>query len=158
MRIYHSSHHKNLKIISPQRTLSHDKYIGDFVFATYNKKLAVMYLATKGVGILMNPKKSDMTIVICANEKEYLINDRGGAIYELTDDEFFVSPQSGLGDYERVSKKPVKPQNTTLYDSSVTAFLNHGIKIYFVDEEMFNILVLNPKQSEIIRTLTPYKL
>jgi len=156
MTLYHSSQKKNLKLLIPQKTLSHDKYIGDFVFATYNKYLAIMYLATKGVGILMNPKKPDMTIVICANEKEYLITDKGGAVYEMTDDGFFDSPQSGLGEYEKVTKKPVKPLKKVIFESSIDALVNNGVKVYFVNAKMFNSLIINPKQSEIIRSLSPY--
>lgn len=47
--LYHASAQKNLKVLKPQRTLFHDEYIGDFVFATSDRRMAAMYLATKGV-------------------------------------------------------------------------------------------------------------
>jgi len=155
MRLYHSSQKKNLILLTPQRTISHDKYIGDYVFATYDKKLAVMYLATKGVAVLMNSKMSN--IVICSDKKEYLNKDKGGAVYEIEDGHFVDTPQNGLSEYEKVSTKPVKPLKKTIYASSIKAFLTFGIKIYFVDQKTFNSLIFNPNQAEIIETLMPYK-
>ena len=72
MKLYHASPIKNLKLIKPQKTISHDKYIGDFVFATKYKKLALMYMLPKGFPILMNVKSKNPYVVICADAKKSL--------------------------------------------------------------------------------------
>ncbi len=67
MELYHASPIKNLKLIKPQKTISHNKYIGDFVFATKYKKLALMYMLPKGFPILMNAQSKNPYVVICAD-------------------------------------------------------------------------------------------
>jgi hypothetical protein len=91
-------------VLEPKRTLSKDKYIGDFVFATQNKVLAIMYLTTRGFATLMNSNSRNPNIVICADKDDYLKRDSGGAIYELPSALFIESPQKELSDYELVSK------------------------------------------------------
>src|SRR4051812_29088282 len=68
--LYHASTNSELTVLEPQRTLSKDKYIGDFVFATKDKLLAVMYLIPKGYGSIMDTKSKPPKILICANESE----------------------------------------------------------------------------------------
>lgn len=62
--LYHSSTEKDLRVISPQRTLSKDKYIGDFVFATADPAYSAMYLVPKGLKTLMHSSTDDRWIVI----------------------------------------------------------------------------------------------
>lgn len=155
--LYHASPHTNLSVIKPKHTLSKDKYIGDYVFATADHRLATMYLATKGVATLMNTDKG-LWIAICCNEAKYLNQDRGGAIYELPADTFSETPQRGLSDYELVSKAPVKPINKTINKKSLDAMLDLGINIYFVDALTFEKLVADKnKRPKILSTLHPYR-
>lgn len=64
MTLYHASNIKDLDVITPQPTKSNNVLIGDFVFATENKLLAIMYLANKGIAVMMNPEKDNPTIII----------------------------------------------------------------------------------------------
>lgn len=153
MILYHASSNKNLKLITPQPTMSNDVLIGNYVFATEYLLLAIMYLANKGVPVMMNPEKDNPTIVISANEKDYINNDIGGAIYELDGEHFKETPQEDLSDFEKVSTTPIKPMSCTDYASSLKAMQDFGIKIYFVDEEQFKNLINNPKQKELITFL-----
>lgn len=155
--LYHASTNKNLELIKPKPTLSKDKFIGDFVFATKDKILATMYLATKGYATLLGPRDTPPNIVICADEKEYLKNDKGGAIYELPSDSFKDSPQKGLTDFELVSKSAVTPLSKVVYESSLEAMKKLGIEIRFVDQRTFDSLVNSPNQKELIRKLPLYE-
>jgi hypothetical protein len=156
MILYHASDKNNLDVISPKPTLSRDVHIGDYVFATENEILAKMYLANKGLAILMEPDEKQPTIVICSDKESYIKNDIGGTIYELNDESFIESPQKELSSYEKVSTEPVKPITKNKHESSLKAMKEAGIKIYFVDEKTFNNLIGNPKQKEIIKTLESY--
>jgi len=156
MFLYHASQIKNLKIIKPQRTLSNNQYIGDFVFATKDIKLATMYLATKGLYTLMETD-NEPHIVIVSDVKDYLKNDKGGAIYTLPSEGFIKTPQKGLEKYELVSKKAIKPVDIKVYAKSLDAMKEMGIKIYFVDMDTFNKINQPNKGQKIISSLKSYK-
>ncbi len=157
MQLYHASQITNLSKIVPQPTLSHDKYIGDYVFATANFKLALMYLVPKGIGILMNVKANKPNIVIASNVKILQSKDRGGAIYILSDEKFEKSPQQEIGEYEMVCKSEVKPIDKILYKSVLNALTSNQIEVRFVSKSLFNELINNPKQDQIIKTIKPYQ-
>lgn len=157
MVLYHASQRKNLRVITPQKTLSHDKYIGDFVFATKNKKMALMYLVPKGLATLMNPKGPRPNIVICCRPEVFIKKDTGGAVYTLPSDGFRKTPQEGLMDYEMVNDQPVKPLKHVVYDSVITALTSAQISIKFIDEKTFSELIGHPDQERLIDKLANYK-
>lgn len=156
MVLYHASQRKYLSLIKPQSTLSNNKYIGDFIFATKNKMMALMYLVPKGIPILMNPTGPVPDIVICGDVSRFLTKDIGGAIYELSATNFNKTPQEGLSEYEMVSTKPVKPIRKTIYKSTLEALLSAGVQVRFTDETTFYRLIGNPNQKVIIKTLPIY--
>lgn len=156
MNIYHSSPIKNLKIIKPQYTLSHDKYIGNYVFGTKSKRLALMYMLQKGFPRLMKPELPGPYLVICAQKQEILNIDKGGSLYILPSKSFQETPQQGLSKYEMVSLKPVVPIKEIVYPSVISALVKAGINIYFTDESTFQTLINNKYQDEIVKTLPKY--
>jgi len=153
--LYHASPHKNLHVIKPQHTLSRDVYIGDYVFATANKKLAVMYLATKGLYTIMEAGKKPY-IIIRSSPKSYMAHDMGGAIYELQSEGFTQTPQAGLEQYELVSKQVVKPLRKTIYGKSLDAMLAAGITIYFVTHKTLDQLLSCDEVAKMLPDLVPY--
>ncbi len=154
--LYHASQQKKLKVLSPQPTKSHNKYIGDYLFATKNFTLALMYLTPKGISILMEPN-DDSNIIICSNEKSFTKIDKGGAIYSLPADKFMDSPQKDISDYEMVSTAKVEPIKVKIYDSVLVALMSAGIKVRFVNPSLFKDLIGNPTQKELIATLPLYQ-
>lgn len=156
MVLYHASQKNSLKLIMPQPTRSNNMMIGDYVFATSSLLLAKMYLANKGLCVLMEPDIKAPTIVICSDAKSYKKNDKGGTIYELDNKTFIDSPQKELSSYEKVSTVPIAPIGKKTYKSSLDAMQKSGIKVYFVDEAEFNSLIKNPKQKELIKSLEAY--
>ncbi len=162
--LYNASLHKDLELIEPQRTLSRptytgkDKYIGDYVFATKDKRLAAMYLATKGLATLLETEAEFSYIVICSDQAGYIANDKGGAIYELPTDKFSETPQEGLTEYELVSADPIKPLGKIVYEKSLDAMLEHGITVYFVNQKTFDGLmpVGSDKYRAILDLLPSY--
>lgn len=155
--LYHASTNKNLEMIEPQRTLSKDKYIGDYVFATSDRKLAAMYLVTRGTPTLMNTKAEVPRIIICADSTSYIKNDAGGAIYEVPGKSFVKTPQEGLEESELVGKVAVKPVSKKVFATSIDALNEAGVEVYFVNETQFEDIVLNKNEDEIISNLVPYR-
>lgn len=154
--LYHASPVKDLRKIEPKRTLSRDIYIGDYVFATSDIKLAAMYLATKGNAILMNVEAETPVIVICNNPEDYLAHDSGGAIYIVPATTFKKTPQEGLEKSERVSKVAVTPVDKRVYKHSIDAMKETGIVIYFVNQKTFNSLVQAKDEDKILASLQPF--
>jgi hypothetical protein len=156
MFLYHASQHKNLVKITPQKTLSHDKYIGNFVFATANKIMAIMYLSPKGFATLMNPDDSNPDIVVCGTVEDFIKRDLGGAVYKLPSAHFTKTPQKGLSDYEMVSTHTVEPLGKTTYNSALEAMLHAGIEVRFTDAKTFKSLIRNPNQADMIKQISLY--
>lgn len=155
--LYHASPLKNLTLIHSKRTISRDVYIGDFVFATSDKRLSAMYLATKGIEILLDVDSDAPTIVICDKPDNYLKHDKGGAIYVLPSDTFIKSPQLGLEKYELVSKTAVEPRGKVVYKYSLDAMKEVGVVIYFVGQKMFDNLVQAKNEKSFLKKPSPYK-
>jgi hypothetical protein len=151
--LFHASTNKDMDKIKPTRTLSKDRYIGNYIFATSDRILATMYLVTRGNATLMNSKAEPPYVVICADEAEYLKNDKGGAIYELPSETFTVTPQKELSEYELVSRQSVNPLTKITYEKSLDAMLGAGITVRFVDQQTFDSLIGNPRQTELIKNL-----
>lgn len=156
MTLYHASQQKNLKLLLPQPTKSNNKYIGDYLFATKNFNLALMYLTPKGIPILMEPY-NDPNIVICSDVKSFKNLDNGGAIYSIHNKYFMQTPQKNLSSYEMVSTTAVKPLKLKIFDSVLDAFIIADIKVRFVNSNQFKKLIRNPKQKELISNLPIYK-
>jgi len=154
--LYHASPDKNLIVIRPQKTLSRNIYIGDYVFATSDIKLAAMYLATKGNATLMNIEAEIPYIVICNNPKDYIKKDRGGAIYTLPSTTFKKTPQAGLEKSELVSRVAVKPIDRKVYKLSIDVMKKMGIVIYFVHKDTFDNLVQAKDENKILTLLRPF--
>lgn len=156
MVLYHSSPVKNLKILNTSPTLSNNVNIGNYLFATENKLLALMYLMPQGFPIMMDSKKNNPTVVIAGNTEEVLSMDHGGSVYVLDDKNFIETPQKGLSDYERVSKVSVKPIREIKVEDTINSLIEAGVSIYFVDDNVFNDLIRNPKQKELITKLNKF--
>jgi hypothetical protein len=154
--LYHASPAKTLKKIQPQRTLSRDIYIGDYVFATSNIRLAAMYLATKGNATLMNVEAETPIIVICNNAKDYISSDKGGAIYTVPATTFKKTPQAGLEKSERVSSIAVTPIEKKVFKRSLDAMREMGIVIYFVNQKTFDSLVQAKNESKTLASVQPF--
>ena len=114
-----------------------------------------MYLVPKGIGILMNVKANKPNIVIASNVKILQSRDRV---------ELFISYRMRSSkksstrnwEYEMVCKSEVKPIDKILY-KSVLILTSNQIEVRFVSKSLFNELINNPKQDQIIKTIKPYQ-
>ncbi|HVC35874.1 MAG TPA: hypothetical protein VNE40_00300 [Candidatus Dormibacteraeota bacterium] len=156
MILYHSSPVKNLKTLNTSQTLSNNVNIGNYLFATENKLLALMYLIPKGFPIMTNPRKSNPTVVISGKAEEVLSKDKGGSVYVLDDKNFGETPQKSLTDYEKVSRMSVEPIKEIEVMKTISELIESGVSVYFVDDEVFSSLIRNPKQKALIAQLTKF--
>lgn len=139
--LYHGSSQADLTTILPKKTLSKDKYIGDFVFASHNKTLAIMYTTAKGFYSLMSTDTIPAYIVICADQNEYIKKDKEVSIYKLPSVGFEETPQVELKDYEFVSSNEAIPESCQTYPNALAAFSKNNIDVYFVDKDNFDQIV-----------------
>ncbi|MDR0956235.1 MAG: hypothetical protein LBM73_03875 [Candidatus Nomurabacteria bacterium] len=129
--LYHASPIKNLCLIRPRKTLSKNRYIGDFVFATDNLILAAMYLAPKGRTAWLNPAAHPPRLTVDDSPENFAAADQGGAIYVLPADKFEPTPQRELDDLEFVSRTPIRPLRKMVFASCREAFEQFGIELKF---------------------------
>lgn len=151
--VYHASPRKNLSQLKPQRTFSHDEFIGDFLFATADQRLAAMYLVTKGYPTLMSTDDTPAYVVICGNRDEYIKQDAGGAIYSLPADSFKLTPQLGLENYELVSRHAVTPAGKSQYKTSIHALHEVGVGVYFADKTDFDKFIKSKNKKSLLKKL-----
>lgn len=156
--LYHGSGQSGLKIIYPKKTLSKDEYIGDFVFASHNKTLAIMYMTVKGYYSLMSTDTTPAYIVICSDEKEYKKKDGEVSIYKLPSGSFETTPQEELKEYEFVSRQPVTPESFETYPNALTAFSQNNIDVYFVSKPVFDQIVKagNKDRDKYLKSVAKY--
>lgn len=136
--LYHASANPDLELLEPQRTISKDKYIGDYVFATKDKALAAMYLTPKGYGSVMESDKNPPRLLIRADEAEIRLKDTGGAIYKVDAANFIDSPQQELSAYEMVATKPIRLVSKETFSSVFSAWDQLGIKVEYIDQKTFD--------------------
>ena len=144
--------------MQPRRALSRDVYIGDYVFATPDKRVAAMYLAPKSGGtILINTFDGEPYAIINNNVETFKKVDKGGSIYTVPAESFKPTIQEGLEETERISKVPVRPIGSQDYPTSLEAMSGMGVHVYFVDNQTFDrIMSAKDHGLSIIRTLHPY--
>lgn len=153
--LYHASPNAKLSRIDPQKTLSNDVYIGDYVFATKDKKLAAMYLANKGVATLMEHRTKKPYIIIQDDADHYTKHDKGGAIYAVSASGFKETPQVGLEGTEFVNDKAVTPLSKEVFPTSLEAMRQQGITIYFVTPKTFELLLDKNRKDKTLASLKP---
>lgn len=143
----------------PQRALSKNTYIGDFVFATSNKAYAAMYLAPKGRAMLLNTFHGVPSLVVSGSVEEFLNADKGGAIYEIPPDSFADTPQTELANTELVSSVPVVPLRKEIFDTSLQALRQMNVPVYFVDDALFDTIKdADDHGRAVLQGLEPYDL
>lgn len=154
--VYHSSTRVDLKVINPKKTLSQDRHIGDYVFATEDKIYALMYLVPRGLVARMGKDIVPPRVVVCASQNIYKKLDGPCALYELPASNFKSTPQEFLLGTELASKKPSIVLGKEIFNSSQLAFKKYGIRLYCVQDDVFNAINKSKDDgSEILKSCQP---
>jgi hypothetical protein len=70
-------------------------------------------------------------IMIISDRKRFEAEDKGGAIYFVSKDNFSYIKDKSLGLYEWTSNKPAKPILQINFPSALKAMEQLGVKVYF---------------------------
>jgi hypothetical protein len=136
--LYHSSSRRNLEIIEPRVNSYRDKDEGPVVFASDDKIFVSCFLTRTSDSWAQISKyriTNQPTIYVhcISDEKRFRELDKGGAIYTLPNETFYLDLSKG--DTEWTSKVSVKPIKKEIYESGLNAMIEHGVLVYFCDEE-----------------------
>lgn len=131
--LYHGSSEIELGELRPHQRSFRDEHEGPLIFATPNKALATIFMAKEENSVRASGFMNDILYaVICRNREDFIAEDNGGAVYELSSEHFSYDPHKGLREMEWTSKIPVKPISLVVYDSVLQAMLESGVQVYFV--------------------------
>lgn len=157
--LYHASTNKSLKRLEPQRSLSKDKYIGDYVFATPDRRMSIMYLVPGAAGaISINTFNGEPYAFINGTPEQFEKVDHGGAIYKVQSEQFNETPQQELIGTEYVSVAPVPIVSKEKFSTAADAMRKNGVKLYFFeDDEMFQKLISADDHGlKLLQSIKPY--
>lgn len=151
--LYHASQNREIAEFEPRAETVRDPSEGPVVFATASISYASCFLVKIDNSWTQISQWGDgPRVFICSDRTKFESLDKGGAIYTLSTDSFYLDPEKSSSEW--VSKVPVKPIQKEIYDSGLTAMLDHGVQVFFVSqEEFFNILKAEDQGYEIISNL-----
>ncbi len=133
--LYHASPVADLEQIEPRNKTIRDPAEGSAIFATPDRALATVFLASSTDRWSSSGKINDIPYFLVAQDRNAFMHaDKGGTIYELPADAFSCDPEKGLGKDEWVCDRTVRPKTKEVYPSALDAMIENGVQVYFVDE------------------------
>lgn len=157
--LYHASRSGNVEEFEPRGRYKRRPDDPPQVFGATSEAVATMMMAPGGDAWHKSGSYDGQRTwtFIYVDTAEFREADIGGYIYELPPDDFTCDPHIGLGLAEWTSAKPVKPlRNPKHYSSSIEAMLQHGVKVYQVNQEMFRrFRDENEDDIELLKSLKP---
>jgi hypothetical protein len=138
--LYVAAKTRGIKELIPQKGRYRNLNEGAVVFSTPDKALASIFLINNHDDIWVNLGYfNDIPyVVINKNKEQFMEQDKGGSIYEVSSDTFDFDPNLGMKEKEWTSYLPVKTLKENYYDSSLETMIENGVNVYFVDNEQFN--------------------
>lgn len=152
--LYHASGNKDIKEFEPRRKKMRDHEEGQVIFATPNLALASAFLMNELDDSWSH--KGDINGIPYAVIKDkdlFTKFDKGGSIYKLPSDSFNCDLNKGMGKFEWISRENVKPIDKIDYDSTLTAMLNNGLQVYFINEDTFSKINNLKMPVEVIKLI-----
>jgi len=135
--LYHGSVIREIKQLRPRQESVRDKGEGAVVFATPDIALASICLFEHGDSWTYWGKFNGVPYIVISDQKRFLEDDSGGAIYSFSSEGFDFDLDKGMGDNEWTSSDAVAIEDTEEYDSALKAMLENGVQVYFIDKETF---------------------
>lgn len=158
LTLYHASANPDITEFEPREESSRYPGEGPLVFATPDKRVAAMFLAPKDGGLAEISKFDEDAVLVIQNSADnFIAHDKGGAIYVLPSDTFTTDNSIGMQETEWVSKEAVKPISKEIYTTSIDAMRSMGVKLYFVDARIMNMVRNSSDHGmALLRSLPPY--
>lgn len=134
--LYHGSPNKKIEIIEPRKKFIRDKDEGAKVFAGA-ENIAAMFMTRFGDSMTQIGTHNGVPCVVIRDRNHFFKKDKGGAIYKVHSEKFENDPERPFGRNEWTSDQPVEPIDKEEFESSLTAMLDKGVQVYFVDKKTF---------------------
>jgi len=156
--LYHASSNKNIKILEPRAESIRDPNEGPVVFASHDKASVTCFLVPTDdswakISQYRSSSHPTLYVMCISDEKRFRQLDKGGAIYYLSPDSFFLDKSKS--NTEWTSKVSVKPYKKEVYDSGLDAMISSGIVVYFCDEQ--TLLKLKQEPWNVTRAMNILK-
>ena len=154
--LYHASKNADIKTFEPRIGKRRDENEGAQVFATPSKAMATIFLVETDDSWTQSGAMDGVPYIIISDRERFTQLDTGGTIYSLPSDTFETDLEKGLRELEYTSNEAVEPTDAEHFPSALSAMLENGVKVYFVDKETFeNIQNADDHGEEIVKNLTP---
>jgi hypothetical protein len=154
--LYHASRESSIEVFKPRIGKRRDENEGAQIFATPSKAMATVFLVETDDSWTQSGAKDGVPYIIISDRERFESLDQGGTIYSLPSDSFETDTEEGLRDLEYTSEDTVKPIGKETFDSAITAMIDYGVKVYFVDKETFEKIQSAPDHGEkIVDSLEP---
>lgn len=155
--LFHASRSATIDVFEPRNEHTRDATEGPRVFATPSRALASLFLVESDDSWVQSGMMDSTPYIIISDEARFRALDTGGAIYSLPSDTFDCDPNKGLREFEWTSAQPVTPTEKEIIPSALDDMVAQGVRIYFVDKDVFDAIQHAPDNGEsIVGQLTTY--
>lgn len=152
--LYHASSNKNIKVFEPKADSVRHPDEGPVVFATTSEKNASKFIVPCNDSWSNLGRFNGVNYALYCDKAKFIKEDKGGAIYTFSSDNFYHETKFGGTSDEWVSKSSVTPVSKRIYESGLEAMLSLGVQVYFVDKKVFeNIKNSNDHGYSIVSNL-----
>lgn len=161
--LYHGSPDRHVAEFSPRAITFPSRLDFPAVFATPDPALASCFIVPAknfwvNIDRWVDQGVTSPWCVAISSKEQYLQNDKGGSIYRLPGMTFEPEPSNVMGGMEWVNKVPITPIDSVEHESGLQAMLEHGVEVYFVNQETFDAIKKSDDHGyEIIQSLEPYQ-
>jgi hypothetical protein len=135
--LYHASRNADIESFEPRIGKRRDENEGAQIFATPSKAMATMFLVETDDSWTQSGAMDGVPYIIISDKERFTALDTGGTIYSLPSDTFETDLDKGLRELEYTSEESVVPIDTEQVDSALNAMVEHGVNVYFVNQEIF---------------------
>ena len=152
--LYHASQKKDIEILEPRAESVRDPNEGPVVFASHDKASVTCFLVPTDdswskISQYRSNNHPTIYVMCISNERKFRELDKGGAIYYLSPESFFLDEDKSKTEW--TSKVSVKPIKKELYDSGLDAMIGSGIIVYFCNKK--NLFELKKEPWDVERAM-----
>ncbi|MDD3474681.1 MAG: hypothetical protein PHP08_02150 [Candidatus Dojkabacteria bacterium] len=156
--LYHASSNKNIDVLKPRQESVRDPKEGPVVFASQDKPYTSCFLTPTDSSWVKISKYTNIShlpiyLMVISDEKRFKELDKGGAIYYLSPNGFYLDKSKSL--IEWTSKKDVTPIKKDVFDNSLDAMIDSGVVVYFCNKSIFSEIQSDPQN--VIKTMNILK-
>lgn len=149
--LYHASSNRDLEVLEPRADSCRDKDEGPVVFASPDKSYVSCFIAhvNDNWGLISKfsfSYRPTIHVMCIADEKKFREIDKGGAIYKLSPEGFYLDKSKGMTEW--TSRKSVKPAGKEICESGLDAMIDNNVLVYFCNYEKLEELKKRTNNSK----------